>query len=56
MFKLLWDNYTHIYTEKHLLDVARFAIHTQKDEFLIHILNSKTSSTLFLNAPIAARV
>lgn len=52
----MWDNYPHLYSEKHLLDVARFAIFLQRLDFLVHILASKTSAPIFLNAPVAARV
>jgi hypothetical protein len=55
MFKLFWDYYPQLYTEKHLLTITRFAISTRRYEFLVHILASPTSTPIFYSAPIQAR-
>ena len=56
IFKLLWDYYPQLYTEKHLLDITRFALYLRRSEFLVPILASPTSTPVFLSAPIYARV
>jgi hypothetical protein len=55
VFKLFWDCYPQLYTEKHLLSVARYCLYLGRTHFLVHILASPTSSPIFLSSPIEAR-
>jgi len=56
IFKLLWDYYPQLFTERHLLDVTRYALFMRRFEFLVPILASPTSTPVFLSSPIAQRI
>jgi hypothetical protein len=56
LFMLLWDSYPLLYTEKHLMDVTRFAIFLRKQDFLLRILTSSTTNRIFLNTPLSKRI
>lgn len=56
LFKILWDYYPQLYTDKHLLAVARAAIYMRRHDFYLPIIASPTSTPIFLSSPIAHRV
>jgi hypothetical protein len=48
IFKLLWDTYPQIYTDRHLLLAAKFCFFLPRYFFLEELLTSPTASPLFL--------
>lgn len=56
IFKLLWDNYPQLYTERHLISVARYCLFMRRYDFLIPLLASPTTTPIFLSSPVASRV
>jgi hypothetical protein len=55
IFKLLWDFYPQIYTERHLIMCAQFCFRLQRYHFLVHLLSSPTSTPIFLSSSVEGR-
>ena len=52
IFKLLWDCYPKLYTESHLMSVARYCIILKRFDLLVHLLASPTSGPIYLGSPV----
>jgi len=50
VFGYLWDSFSHLYGDRHLLTVARFIVYQGREDFAVLLLRSFAASQIFQNA------